>query len=110
MNVYGGGGPEGGEGTAGGGGVPAACNQVRIVNQDGGIMECLTIQEACARGIIGGSVCAETTASTVQLTSAEQATSLAVSQAPQTSDSGCLLCAGIVALLVIMTSTIRRKS
>jgi hypothetical protein len=93
MNLGGGSGPDGTEG----GGYPPACNEVRLVNAGGGIMECLTLQEACARGLVEGSLCtARSTSNTSQLDS-----NLSVSQAPQSSDAGCLVCGGFLMLVVI---------
>lgn len=99
MNLRGGGGPDGTEG----GGYPLACNEVRIVNPEGGLMECLTVQAACARGVVEGSLCtAESISNTSPLGNTAQLDSnRSVSPAPQSSDVGCLFCGGLLVLLVM---------
>jgi hypothetical protein len=104
MNVNGGGGPDGG-----GGSTPVAC-EVRVVNQAGGIMECLTLQEACARGVVDSSLCISSTASPTQLSNTVQQNSLrAVSPSFQSSDGGCMFCGGLFMLLVIANFILFRR-
>jgi hypothetical protein len=98
MNLRGGGGPDGTQG----GGYPAACNEVRVVNAAGGILECLTVQEACARGVVSGSLCTTgSSASVSSVESAQAATTLAVPGSPVPLDAGCFFCGGLLVLLVI---------
>lgn len=102
MNVRGGGEPPSStSGTSGGGSFPAACNQVRITNQAGGILECLTLSEACARGVVtDASLCTFSVSSANQLSSVAQ-----VSVAPAVTQTGefgvCVSCGGALALLLI---------
>lgn len=110
MNVRGGGDPPTNESgtsttTSTSGGIPLACNEVRITNQAGGILECLTFSEACARGIVtDSSLCTTQLSSTTgQLSSVAQVSNPAVvSTTPATADFGsCVSCGGFLALLII---------
>lgn len=109
MNARGGGEPPPtsapGTSTATGGSFPLACNEVRVTNQAGGILECLTFQEACARGIVtDGSLCtAQFNNTTSQLSSVAQSSNPAIATTTSSPpDFGaCVSCGGFLALLIL---------
>jgi hypothetical protein len=106
MNVRGGGEPPSDtSGTSGGGSFPVACNQVRITNAAGGILECITFQEACTRGIVtDAAICTLQVSNTNQLSGVAQVSgsTAATSALAQSSQFGaCVSCGGVIALLLI---------
>src|SRR6185295_7805283 len=103
MNAYGGGEPpsttSGTSGTSSSGGVPLACNEVRVTNAAGGILECLTFQQACARGIMTDlSLCTTQLSSTTNQLSSPTVTVAT----PTFGNFGyCVTCGSFLALLII---------
>lgn len=110
MDMLGGGGPEGTQTSpAGGVSYPLACNEVRIVNEFGGIMECVSFGEACARDIVAiGLDCTTQPGARLAVSGVSSASGApAVSPAPQSLDSaGCMFCGGVLLGLILIADVL----
>ena len=110
MDRLGGGGPEGTQiSPAEGVSYPLACNEVRIVNEYGGIMECVSFGEACARGIVAdGLDCTTQPSARLAASGLSSASGVsAASPAPQSLDSvGCMFCGSVLLGLIVIADVL----